>query len=259
MLVFALVLLGSELAEPLNPVITALVFVALGAATLNRREVARMPEDTMEAALPDPRRHNAITLASWVLCAIALVPAALLVIGDVAYAEGTVAPPLTQTAMSDANTAETLLSPWPQPAALWASIDSVTELNALPQAVHWEQAAVARDRTNPLYLSQLAAMEISTGQTRGARGRFRKPSTTNPGTRQHSTFSEPSSRPKGTTPRRGSSTASRWPSCRAAAGRIVSLRAVRAAAPGHLPIPAAGDGMRSTRLSPLRFPLCHFG
>ena len=169
LLVFALVLLASELAEPLNPVITTLAFVALGAAAMSKREQDRLVSDAGGTGAVPPSSIRPVTIASWALGVLALIPAVCLVVGDVAYAEASVAPPLTVTATSNANTAETFLSPWPQPAALWASIYATPELNSIGKAAQWQRAAVARDRTNALLLEELAVMEVSAGNEEAGR------------------------------------------------------------------------------------------
>ena len=70
LLVFALVLLASELAEPLNPVITTLAFVALGAAAMSKREQARLGNDAggtgaVPAVRSGPSRSRPGRLACW--------------------------------------------------------------------------------------------------------------------------------------------------------------------------------------------------
>jgi len=190
LVLFALVLLASELAEPLNVVITPLALLALGAAACAPRagpveqgmsadaEVdGAKASDGAETPIGDgagfwarwSRGPRSLNVTSLVLGALAAVLGLLLVVGDVALTEGIESPPASAAAHDDASRAEALLSAWPDSAALWGGIDANTVVNALPQAVGWYQAAVNRDRTNPLYLELLGASELSTGHEQAGR------------------------------------------------------------------------------------------
>ncbi len=172
LVVFAIVLFASELAEPLNLVITTLLFVAVGAAL--QRNASEPMTDKASATIGFAGRRmperRLLAGSSWVLGALALIPALLFIIGDIAYDAAATAPPLAPGTASNVSTAETLLSPWSQPASEWATIYSTPYLDAMPQALQWEEVAVARDRTNPVSLVLLASMDADLGNLRGAHG-----------------------------------------------------------------------------------------
>jgi len=171
LLIFALILLATELAEPLNPVITLLLFVALGAAVAKGKEQAPAVDDggsgRQARLIPGPRY---LRFGSWTLAAIGAIAAVLLVLGDVALSEGILAAPVSSNvARARASTAETFLSPWPPSAELWASIYQEPQVNEIARAAHWERLAVERDDSNSIALLELAAMEVSLGHMRAGK------------------------------------------------------------------------------------------
>jgi hypothetical protein len=100
---------------------------------------------------------------SWGLAVLALIPGLLFVVGDIALDAAVTSPPLADGTASHASTAESLLSPWPTPAGELASIAAAPYETNMPEAIRWEEAAVARDSTNPLSLLSLAAMQAYEG------------------------------------------------------------------------------------------------
>jgi tetratricopeptide (TPR) repeat protein len=149
LLACALVLLATELVEPLNVTITPLAALALGAAA------ARRPTDR---AGPVPRP----VARAGLLCAIlAAVPAVLLVTGDVALAQGYSSYEVSDIgqALSRTQVAETLLAPWPEPADQLAQIQYFRAIDRRPGAIqaaeHWAQVAAAKD---PSYVARLTAL-----------------------------------------------------------------------------------------------------
>jgi len=160
LLVFALVLLASELVEPLTVVIAPLAFLALGAAPV-LREATSGGDRAVEQV---PRWASVAGLA---LGGVALVAGATFTVGDVAYqrAIGLGNSRQYTAGAADAHTASTLLPLWPDPAETLSQLDAVNAAETapgtglrVPVAAHWAQVAVDRDPTNPANLLWLATM-----------------------------------------------------------------------------------------------------
>ena len=161
LVLFALVLLASELAEPLNPVITTLLLVALGASV--------SPPKLTPSTTGDWPAGRWLSITSWGLAALALAPAVGLVIGDIALAQGTNAPPVTAAARSDASTAETLLGSWP---GAGDAVGHHLRESGDRQPARSDPLAAGRrlaQRTDASALSLLAAMEVAQGNVRTGR------------------------------------------------------------------------------------------
>jgi len=176
LVVFALILLATELAEPLHPVITPLAFIALGAAAAkgtdsgraqrDRSPLSREPSEFWRRWWAGP---HLLGVGSWVLAMLAIIPAVLLVLGDTTLVSGEASNPLSPTARAYASTAETLLSPWAPPAQFLAVLDERSEPPKLARAVHWAQVAVSRDPANTAVLTELSGLEFSNGDFQAGR------------------------------------------------------------------------------------------
>jgi hypothetical protein len=176
---FAAVIGVMELVEPLNVVITPLALLALGAATLGGRPMVAGPDGGTAPARRD--RPRAARVPRWAgpaglaLSVLALIPATVLVIGDVDFASG-----ITQyargqdvTAAASASTATTLLAPWRDPAILLEDIHLTFAASGLPgqlaQAEHWARVVVARDPSDAEGWTSLAQIQGETGHPTAAR------------------------------------------------------------------------------------------
>jgi O-antigen ligase len=162
---FALVILASELVEPLNPAITGVAFLALGGAALNLRTAGqrdgadssatgteREKQDASEGRRPLP---TWLRTATFVVTLVAVVPAGMLLIGDLVLQQsyyqsddGNQA-----EAASTAKVADTFLfDAWPEPATLEARADfalgSHGDRALLPSAIQLAVAAAERDPTD---------------------------------------------------------------------------------------------------------------
>ncbi|HMD46718.1 MAG TPA: O-antigen ligase family protein [Acidimicrobiales bacterium] len=168
---FALILLVSELVEPVNAVITPLAFMALGAAALSMRDGA------------PPPGTRAPRWAGWtaVVCAaLAAVPAVALVVGDAALnrsaAQFSVAQ--DQDALVSAGTANTLLSPWPEPATRLSLIHQYLALGhhhaQAADAIGWAKVALARDPTYSFLITNVANSEALSGHLNEASATARR-------------------------------------------------------------------------------------
>jgi len=161
---FAAAIFVTELVEPINLALTPLAFLALGGAAVavaGRRK----------AAEPSPRATPRwVAPAAVVTAALALIPALMLVIGDESLTRSAAQFSVAQdpAALSSAGTAETMLSPWPEPATHLSQIHQYLSLGhkkrqAL-QAIAWAKVAAERDPTNPYLLTAYANSLALNGQ-----------------------------------------------------------------------------------------------
>jgi len=177
---FALVLLATELAEPLNPVITPLAFLALGASGLSR-PTTRDTEAANLLSVPskDPharggRSGRNVRRAMVVTAFVAAVPATLYLAGGASYVSATEASNSSDpaSALGPASTAESLLAPWPNPATELSSINLALyvqgQTGRFPAAVHWARVAVSRDPTDPGLWTLLADLQLAGGRPNDA-------------------------------------------------------------------------------------------
>jgi O-antigen ligase len=140
-----LVILVTELAEPLNVGLTPIAFLALGAAAL----VLTPAVEDSERPPPSWARRGALVAAL-----LALVPAIMLLVGDgeTVLSNNAFSVAQDSAALSRANTAETLLSPWPGPATNLGAIHLYLSLGGnksqTADAIYWDEVAVARDPGN---------------------------------------------------------------------------------------------------------------
>jgi len=184
---FAAVLLVSELVEPLNTAITPLLFLAVGAAALapghDRREAAADapagrdgPDGTDGPAAGRPGGlPRWVRPATAVAALVAVVPALVLVVGDVSLqqAANQDASGQHQAAVNSASTADTLLFPWPDPSEQLAKSHQElgvadNDRSQYDDAVALGRQAVARDRTNASLWVDLAQYQGSAGDQLGA-------------------------------------------------------------------------------------------
>jgi len=136
---FAVLTLGVELVEPMNMGVTPLAFLALGAALTASRG---QPFDN--GTIAPGRRARALVV---LLCCVALLPGAVLVVGD-----GVEHSALQHFSLSDAKLANRLVPIWPETAAGLAEIyayESVVEPHSqheyLMLSLSAATAAAARD------------------------------------------------------------------------------------------------------------------
>jgi O-antigen ligase/Flp pilus assembly protein TadD len=194
LMAFAIALVAGELVEPLMVGITALAFLALGAAPVRARAgVAKEPgpadgrrkasqeqgRSTTLGASPRWARATSLSLAG-----IAAVAGILLIVGDAAQRGDTQPRPATASAaVADGKTANSLLQAWPTPAATLAYAFFLTgtpgHSNAA-EAAHYASEAVQRDPTTSTYWYELAALQFAAGDTAGARASAHRAITANP-------------------------------------------------------------------------------
>ncbi len=194
---FAAVLLAVELVEPLNPVLTPLLFLAAGAAAGAGRAAlpgsvpggadvpvashgdgwqggealatgaGGMPE-RVPAGRPVRARSRLLVVATGLAGLLAVAGAADLLVGVDAMVRSHAA--LVDTshaaALADARLAVRVLPAWPEPAQAMASVEllgrqaSPTAPTPLERAARWEQVAAARDPADaPAWLAT-AEMEL---------------------------------------------------------------------------------------------------
>jgi O-antigen ligase len=203
LVVFAVAIGATELAEPLFVGLTSLAFLALGAAALRtesrrtrsgrdtaptkgstRRPKGAGPPGATSAKAAAPGAtgtpgfgHAAprpVRIASVVLATVATVAGLILIVGDVAQQRAATSPEPTKAAVaiSDGNTANTLLPAWPTPAVTLAEAHYAIGTrghSGATQAVHWSKIAVQRDPTQSTYWYYLAAYQFAAGNDAGAR------------------------------------------------------------------------------------------
>ncbi|MHB1519266.1 MAG: O-antigen ligase family protein [Acidimicrobiales bacterium] len=185
---FALGLLAYTLVEPLFVGLVPLAFLAVGAAGIRARP--DRPEDTpTDAGVPaQPGKATRGTVSGerisvtppWarrsavVLASVAVIPALMLLIGDIAQQRAATQPEPSQAtaAAGDATTARHLLWPWPEPLttlALATYAGGTPGDNHAAAAVHWAKAAIAADTANGQLWAILATYQYAAGDTSGAR------------------------------------------------------------------------------------------
>lgn len=180
---FAIVLLASGLIEPLDPVVTPLMMLALGAAALrpirspaaavaspakapSRGSSRRQPGDPGTSGPPRPVRW-----ASLALVGVASAAAVTFLIGDAAlqYSSSQYSVAQDTTAQSAASVANDLLAPWPDPATQLGEIHGYLGLDVRfaaqkQQAISWRRQAVLRDPTNWILWTYLAQAQALNGE-----------------------------------------------------------------------------------------------
>jgi len=175
---FAAVLLASELVEPLDTVITPLVFLALGAAVLTTHvdEGAVTTTSGRSARkLPPGTLPTWVRPASAVAAALALLPALWLTIGDLYLQQARLSDGRGNepVAVSQAKVADTLLFAWPDPSwQLGMSEEAIAVTTSDPSAyraaIDAERVAVSRDSTNATLWVDLAQFEGASGDQAAA-------------------------------------------------------------------------------------------
>jgi O-antigen ligase len=169
LMAFALVLVACELAEPLNVANTPLAFLALGAAA-----VITPPGDR---ATPDvgARWPRWLWPLSAIFAALALVPAGILIVGDVALQRSGSQYDVAQEglAIASGSTANLLLAPWPDPAELLSQIQTYLALDNKPgakaKAVYWSTIATKRNPSGPSLWLSLADAQLRADRVGPAR------------------------------------------------------------------------------------------
>jgi len=189
LVVAALVLIAIELAEPLNVAVFPVALAALGAAgplaMRTRHAVAlrtgdqngdpprknsdQQPDDDEQPAL-----HRSVRALDVVMTVVGLVAGSAVLVGDglMQRAQGQFGLALDGAALSNANTANILLAPWPDSAQAVSEIHFYLGLGDHPaqreQSVAWAKVAVSRDPTNPSLLIELASYEMNARQYKAA-------------------------------------------------------------------------------------------
>lgn len=180
MVVAAVVLLVSELAEPLNVVLVPMALLLIAGAP-RRAGGAGEPATAGDAATADVGPGRARGLPRWVRAAtvvvgaLSLVPALALAVGDIEIDRGYTQLSLAENpaALTSARTAERLLFPWPDPATLLAKVyydDSLDfEPGAKAATIRWSQVAADRDPGNSGLWVLLANYQLENLDLAGAR------------------------------------------------------------------------------------------
>lgn len=179
------VLLLSELIEPLNPVITPLMMLCLGAAPMTGRGLARPPwlrrpghepagpPEPPDRAEPSPPPRWLQPLSA-VLVVVVAVGSLLFLIGDIEYSHFS----NVDGRLIGTEEVANHLFPFPQPALELAAIyfDQFTtsvsahhpDQAAIKQAVAWAKVAVGRDPRDGALWAQLANYQGLAGELRAA-------------------------------------------------------------------------------------------
>ncbi len=182
LVVFAVAMLAGELVEPLFASLTAVAFLAVGAAA-ERRHASTATEPSsadQRGEQPDqasrsapgayPRWAFAVALA---LAGIAFVAGVLLIVGDVAKQRMVAQLTVTnKAAIADGTTANSLLRAWPTSAdtLAFAYLYSGSKgHNESAKAVRYAEEAVQRDPTSSKAWSLLAIFQFGAGDNAGAR------------------------------------------------------------------------------------------
>jgi len=175
---FAVVLFVTGLIEPLNPVTTPLMFLALGAAGLSRPEVnERRPEvdpdgrpEEEPLGIPTGPLPRGLAWASVGVAAVATAGGLVFLIGDAAlqrsYTEYSVAQ--DAAAATAGSTANDLLAPWPEPASQIGLIHQYLALDIRHPsqkltAIDWMRVAAHRDPTDWTLWTNLAEGQAVAG------------------------------------------------------------------------------------------------
>lgn len=162
----ALVLLGIELAEPLDVAIFPVALAALGAA------VPLVASRATPVCPPPLGRLWRRAVAVFAVVGIAAGGLFLAADGVMLRADGQFDLAQDQSALSSASFADAVLSAWPDPAVLLGRIHFYMGLGGhtaeRDEAVHWAQVAVSRDPTDPAQLLTLADYELDAGRFRAA-------------------------------------------------------------------------------------------
>jgi hypothetical protein len=183
---FALAVLAVELVEPVNVVLTPLLFLAIGAACVAPRDepAVGVADRAGRAELPpDPTRRRSSGWVRWVMGACAAVAGIAgagfglaVVVGSraIVVAEQDRVLANHAGALAAATLADRLLSPWPQPAAELALVDLLgqqktpTAPTPLELAARWEQVAAERDPANAPAWVDAAGLDLELGRRRVA-------------------------------------------------------------------------------------------
>lgn len=144
-----------ELVEPLNPVLTPVLFVALGAAPWRCPEPPWAPRPAVErgpAGIRRASRRWALPVGAVVTTLVGVLLAADFVGGSraLAAAQSALQHGHRRAAAVDARLADELLRPWPQSAQQLALVDLLSPQRhggptPLAAAAHWYQVAAERD------------------------------------------------------------------------------------------------------------------
>jgi hypothetical protein len=212
MVIFAVAIGATELAEPLYVGLTSLAFLALGAAALRSehpwawspdggtpatgsgqggkgsgppaRGGAQREPTTTDAWGAQGALARSLKVASVVLASVATVAGLVLIVGDISLKRATISTSsISATAIGEGNTANTLLPAWPIPAVTLARAHYLTGTpghSGAAQAVHWSQIAVQRNPTQSNYWYYLAAYQFSAGNDAGARAAAHRALALNP-------------------------------------------------------------------------------
>ncbi len=179
LVVVGLVLLGSELVEPVLVTMTPLGFLALGAAV---RRTSGDPPGVL--AVRPPGRPTLV--AATVLAVVAALAGISLLAGDILLLRANGQFGLAQTVAARANAvwADRLLPAWPEPAQELAKIDFVGVLDHRPGAgaatVGWAATAAQRNPYDPALWVQLANYQFDTDDLAGVRASAARAVATDP-------------------------------------------------------------------------------
>jgi len=178
LVVFAVAILAGELVEPLFVGLTALAFLALGAAGLRQRRTAATEPPTSTATqgetAPTEGRTVLSSYPSWAricsftLAGIAAVAGCLLIVGDVAQQRMTaqITPTTAAAAIADGGTANALLQAWPTSADTLAFAyyyEGTRGHSQTAQSVRYAREAVQRDPSNSKAWLDLATFQFAAG------------------------------------------------------------------------------------------------
>jgi O-antigen ligase len=178
LVVAALVLLGIELAEPLNVAVTPVAFCALGAAMLAPRVRAA---HTARAVATQNRSEEtphqfpvALRAIISAFTVVGLVAGTLFFIADglLTRSQSEFDLAQDQPALQNATTANDILRAWPDPAAELGQIHFYLGLGDHPAqrdlSVVWAKVAALRDPTNSPQWVTVADYQLAAGQYAGA-------------------------------------------------------------------------------------------
>ena len=185
LVVFAVAIMAGEMVEPLFVGLTALAFLALGAAPGRRQAgTATKPpsaDGRDSGASPDPARRTApgayppwVQVSALTLAGIAVVAGVLLIVGDVAQQRmaAQLRPATAAAAIADGTTANSLLRAWPTSATTLAFayfFSGTRGHSQAAEAVHFATEAVQRDPTSSKSWLDLATLQFAAGDGASAR------------------------------------------------------------------------------------------
>ena len=183
LVVFAVAILAGEMVEPLFVGLTALAFLAIGAAPEQSGVATKPPSPGAPggAAPPNPAPRTTpgayplwVRASALALAGIAVVAGVLLIVGDVAQHRmaAQLTPATATAAIADGTTANSLLRAWPTSATTLAFayfLSGTRGHSEAPEAVRFATQAVQRDPTSSKSWLALATFQFASGDNEGAR------------------------------------------------------------------------------------------